>query len=145
MSARTLLASAALLLLASVPGLAEKLLAHMTPGNLASNGFAIRSTRQENGIVQFHVSRDLSKAQWPGRSAVLEVRDDEGPIVRCPLEPEKRNNTVTYRFDVAQSHLSRSFLTVSEVQTNANGEPVLGGGTIYEFYLADYLDNAPRR
>jgi hypothetical protein len=138
MKTRTLLASAALVLLAALPALALKLLVHLTPRNLAAQGFAVRANKQENGTIEFRVTRDLSKSHWPGRSAMLEIRGTGTSTVRRLLEPEKRDNTLTYRFEIAPADAARATLTISEVQTDRYGNKLVGGGTIYEFRLADY-------
>jgi hypothetical protein len=145
MKTRVLLASAALALWACVPALALKRLVQMSPRNLGVEGFAISTSREEHGTVKFRVSRELSKAVWPGRSAMLELRGDGGRIVRRPLEPEKENNTLTYRFEIAPPDLTRALLTVSEVQTDRNGNKLVGGGTIYEFRLVDYVVRSAER
>ena len=133
---------AAGVLLASLPVCAEKLLVRMGPQSLASEGFKI-STKQDDGVVRFQLTRDLSKARWQGRSAGLTIASEGGTIARCDVEGEKTGNVVTYRFSIAPQYVRTSHLTYSEVQTDPSSElKIIGGGTIYEFNLADYLPRA---
>jgi hypothetical protein len=146
MRTRTYVIAAALFCLAGAPVLAAKRLMRMSPVSLTGQGFAIATDRAHGGGVEFHVERDLSQAKWQGRYATLEVRGEGGPVVRCRLEADRRKNTLTYRFTLGDAQLERAFLTIAEVQTdpdNPEGLELIGGGTIYEFNLADYVKNSP--
>jgi hypothetical protein len=147
MKTRLLLACAPLLLLAALPTLAEKLLAQVTPGTAAGEGFTVRQARRDNGMVEFRITRDVTKATWPGRHAYLEVRGESGLIAECSVEPDRRKDLITYRFSIAPQNIRYSHFTVTEVQTdpnNAEGPELIGGGTYYEFRLADFAETAPK-
>ena len=139
---RHLLLIVAGVLLASLPAYAVKLLVRMGPQDLASEGFKI-STKTQDGIVRFQLSRDLSKAQWEDRSAELTIAGEGGTIARCAVEGEKLGNVMTYHFSIAPQYVRHSQLTYREIQTDPNSSvKLIGGGTIYEFNLADYLPRA---
>lgn len=133
---------AAGVLVTSLPACAEKLLVRMGPQSLAHEGFKI-STKQEDGLVRFQLTRDLSKTRWQGHSAGLTISGESGIIARCAVEGEKLENVLTYRFSIAPQYVRHSRLTYSDIQTDPRSKlPLIGGGTIYEFNLADYLPRA---
>ncbi len=142
-----LIACAALLACAG-PANAVKVLSEVNPKNAASEGFAVTTVRDDRGMLDFRVTREVAKARWQGRSANLEVRGAKGLIARCGVEPLARNGrdgTVTYRFQLAPEQAMHSKLTVAELQTdpaNPDGRQLIGGGTYYEFRLADWAEPA---
>lgn len=129
------------LLLACVPAGAVKLEMRMSPQTLAGNGFKL-TAREEDGTVRFQLTRDLSKTQWPGRSAYLTIGGEAGTIARCEVAGEKQGNNLVYRFSIAPENARRSRLTYTEVQTGPGEEKLIGGGTYFEFNLADYVGKA---
>jgi len=148
MTARVMLLSVPVLLLAALPAFAEKLFVQVPPKGLPDEGLTVTTSRQTDGTVEFRVSRDVTRARWQGRYAHLDVRGDAGPLVKCQVEPDRRRNTLTYRFTVAAQHLAASRFTLSEVQTDGRGPDAIqlvGGGTIYEFRLVDFVNSSARR
>ncbi len=126
------------LLLACIPARAVKLEVRMSPQTLAGSGFKL-SAREEDGTIRFQLMRDLSKAEWPGRSAYLLVGGEGGTIARCEVAGEKQGNNLVYRFNIAPENARHSHLTYTEIQTGPGEEKLIGGGTYFEFNLADYL------
>jgi hypothetical protein len=146
MNTRAVLASAALLL-ACLPAFAEKEAVQVTPRGLEGYGFTLSTSKRENGTVEFRITRDLAKARWQGRSAYLTVQGEVGPIVECELAADKRKNTLHYRFNIAPQQVRSSRFTLWEVQadpTRPDEEKIIGGGTIYEFRLADFMASSER-
>lgn len=139
MRAGVLYTGALLLALSALPAAALKVLVRLSPQNAAGEGFTVSARREAEGAVEFRVTRDPAKARWQGRTAQLEVRGSAGRLVRCRLEPERTNGLLTYTFDIAESHVPGSRLTVMEVQTGPGAEKFIGGGTYYEINLADFL------
>jgi len=147
MTTRALLAAAALLLLAALPAAAEKIMVAITPRSAADHGFAVRTGTRPNGTVEFTITRDLSKAHWPGRTGYLRVRGGGRLLVECKVAAERRGNQLTYWFSLAPTQVADAEFSLWEVQT-ASGEPdgeeLLGGGTIYEFHPADFTNPSTR-
>jgi hypothetical protein len=134
---------AALTLAVCTQAYALKRLMRVSPANAPQVGFTVTTKERDDGTLRFTVTRDLAKATWPGRDATLEVRGENGPLVTCRLDPERdrHRNTVTYSFDLARDRIAASTLTVAEIQTaggREDGEKLVGGGSIYEFRLADF-------
>jgi hypothetical protein len=138
-------AAAAIVCLALVSlARAEKIECKVGPSNAASEGFTVSVKPKESGLFRFTVTRDLSKAQWHGRDATLQVRQNGRLIATVPLNADKKSATkkVVYWFDIAQDRAAESHLTITEIQTaggTEDGEKLLGGGTYYEFNLADFM------
>ena len=138
-------AAAAILCVATMSmARAEKVECKIGPSNAAAEGFTITVKPRENGLFRFTIVRDITKAQWHGRDATLQVRQSGRLIATCPLNPDKRagNQKVTYWFDIAQDRAAESHLTITEIQTaegKEDGEKLLGGGTYYEFSLTDFM------
>jgi len=149
MKVQTLIASAVVVLLLSSEALALKKLVHVTPKNQESHGFSVASDPRDNGAVQIVITRDLSKARSFGpdsdlevrRSATLKVSGDSGLIVQCQVDAAKKKQTVVYRFTIARDRIPHSFFTVAEIddyKETEGREHLLGGGTYFEFRLADF-------
>jgi len=149
MKVQTLIASAVVVLLLSGEALALKELARVTPKNQESHGFSVATDQRKDGAVQFVITRDLSKARSFGpdsdlevrRSSTLKVSGDSGLIVECQVDAAKNKETVVYRFTIARDQIARSYFTVAEIDDYKNTEGrehYLGGGTFYEFHLADF-------
>lgn len=147
MKRRALLALAAVGLLASLPAQALKLEQEVTPRNIQELGFTLTANRKEDGMLAVRVTRDPAKAQWTGRYAILEVRGETGVLAKCELvgelTGEKEKKLVTYHFDLSPESFQQSHLRVAEVQTGPGGEQLIGGGTFYEFRLAEFAVTNP--
>jgi hypothetical protein len=123
---------------------AEKIECRLGPSNAAAEGFAVTVKPRDDGLFRFTIVRDITKAQWHGRDATLKLRQSGRLIATCPLNADKKtgDHKVTYWFDIAQDRAAESHLTITEIQTaqgKEDGEKVLGGGTYYEFNLADFM------
>jgi hypothetical protein len=141
MTRRTLLSAP--LLLAAVPAAAAKIEIQMTPKALDFHGFSLKQKRVDDGYVTFELVRDMAKSQWPAHTLYLKVSSEAGRVMQCALEAEKRKNTLRYWFKIAPEHVRHSSLSYWEVQTadgTTEGEKVIGGGTIYDFRLAEFVE-----
>jgi len=138
MIARKMIALAALTAAAGAPGWAAKMLVNVTPRGAGGEGFTVTARRRDSA-VEFCVVRDLAKVTWQGRSGMLEVPGDKNTTLRRKIDPERKENTETYRFEVPSAQLSAALLTVSEVQTDRAGNKLIGGGTIYCFRLGGFV------
>lgn len=151
MKARAFVASAIVILLLSGEALALKEHVRVTPKNQESHGFSVATGQRKDGAVQFVITRDLSKARSFApdsglevrRSATLKVSGDSGLIVECQVEADKKKETVVYRFTIARDRIAHAHFTVAEIDDYKNTEGrehYLGGGTFYEFHLADFSE-----
>lgn len=142
----------AFLFLAPREAHATKLLAEMTPDNLQHAGFTMKAEDQKDGTIAFTLTRDTSKARTlePSsglqlrRSAALSVSSKSGLIASCRVEPSEKSETVTYRFVVAATCVPDSRFTLSEVDDykEVGQEGLIGGGTIFEFRLANFAERS---
>jgi hypothetical protein len=150
MKVAALVASPALILLICGEALALKDLVHVTPRNQQSLGFAVESNQRKDGTVQFTIIRDLSKVRSHApasklevrRSATLKIYGDSGLIAECKVEPEKKQQTIICQFLIARDRIPDSHFTVAEIDDYKNNEGsvhLLGGGTLFEIRLADFL------
>src|SRR5205823_4194720 len=112
MNARALLAS--ILLLLCLPAAAEKLEVEVTPKALQAHGFSLKTDKRDNGHIGFTITRDLAKAQWPGRTAYLKVQGEGGLLAECKVAPERKGNQVTYWFSLAPPQVAHSRFTLWE-------------------------------
>jgi hypothetical protein len=146
--------SASLILLLCGEAIALKEEVQVTPKNQQAVGFAVVTEQRKDGTVQFTIKRDLSKARSPAPGSNLEVRrgstlrihGDSGLIAECKVEAEYKQQTVVYRFVIARDRVPYSNFTVAEIDDFKNreeGEHLLGGGTFYEFRLADFWEVEP--
>jgi hypothetical protein len=75
------------------------------------------------------------------RGASLAVYSDQGRIVRCPVAArESRSGQLVYQFDLDDELAKSSRFTLSEIEDYKDGTGYIGGGTIYEFALIDFID-----
>ena len=118
--------------------------------NLTENGFAVTSTKSDDGRVTVRVTRDLCKAKsFPAasdlrvvRSALLEISGPSKLIARCTLEADRKEGKIEYRFDISPEFLAHSRLTISEIddyKERLNREHLIGGGTFYALRFADVI------
>ncbi|GDY19266.1 hypothetical protein LBMAG56_06110 [Verrucomicrobiota bacterium] len=145
---------AALLLFSPAEARAAKLLCEMTPESLQHSGFSMKVENRKDGTIAFTLARDLAKARTfePGsdlrlrRSATLKVVGKSGLIAECAVEPNEKNNTLTYRFVLARECVAASQFTLAEIEDYKEevGEGYLGGGTLFEFRLAHFAAQAAR-
>lgn len=138
MRTRLPFALVALGLLLALPAHALKVKEAVTPQSMREQGFTFSATRKEDGMLSVRITRDPAKARWTGRSAHLEVRGESGILAKCEPVGETKNKLVTYRFDLSPESFRHSFFTVAEIQTGPSNEILIGGGTYYEFRLADF-------
>jgi hypothetical protein len=150
MQASAFVASAALILLFSSEARAVKLLVQVTPTNQQAAGFSVASHQRQDGMIQFTITRDLSKAYSHApdsnlevrRSATLKTQSDSGRIAEFQVDAMKQRQTVSFQFVIARDRFSKSTFTVAEIddhKNNGGGERLLGGGTLFEFRLVDFL------
>ena len=102
----------------------------------------------DGGKTQFTITRDPSRANHPtnpdlmlSRGASLAVYGDQGRIVRCPVAArENRSGRLVYQFELDDELAKSSRFTLSEIEDYKDGTGYIGGGTIYEFALIDFID-----
>jgi hypothetical protein len=136
----------AAVLLAALPAGAAKILIPMSPRNLESEGFSLNVKTRDDGTLGFEIARDPAKARWQGRDGHLDVYGADGKIASCIVQAEKKRDRLVYWFAIAPQYLPRSRFTLWEVQTDSTtGEKLLGGGTLYEFRLADFTTPQPEK
>jgi hypothetical protein len=101
-------------------------------------------------MIQFTITRDLSKARSHApdsnleirRSSTLKVYSDSGRIAEFHVDAVKKRQTVSFQFVIARDRIAKSSFTVAEIddyKNNERSEHLLGGGTHFEFRLADFL------
>ena len=150
MTAQILLTTGAVLLLVTGEAFAVKQRIQVTPTHLQITGFSVASQRLKGELLEFKITRDLSKAPSYGpesdlevrRDATLDVRSGTASVVECQLAPNTQKKTLTYRFVIARDFVPHSLFTLAEIDDykNTDGrEHLIGGGTIYEFRLADFV------
>lgn len=137
-------------LLLSASTQAEKLEARVSPKNQQSMGFSLTVEPRTGDMMRITVTRDLSKARTFDansdlelrRSSMLRVYGDSGLIVECPVTSEQKKNTVVYWFSVTKAQLANTHFTVMEIddyKATELREHLIGGGTYFEFNLADFV------
>lgn len=150
MNIQSLLASAVAILLLSGEALALKEHVRVTPKNQKGRGFSVATDQRKDGAVQIVITRDLSKARSFGpdsdlevrRSSTLEVSSDSALIVACPVAAERQREAIVYRFTIARDRIAHSHFIVAEIddyKDTEGREHYLGGGTFYQFHLADFF------
>jgi hypothetical protein len=144
----TLLTLATLGLFLCGEALALKSRTNLAPENLKQEGFAVATSKRDDGTIDVTLTRDLSKARSFDassdielvRRATLVVAGPAGTIVRCDLEPDAAEGNVIYHFTLAPGYLADSRITVSEIddyKKSLKREHLIGGGTYFEIKLAD--------
>jgi hypothetical protein len=150
MKRMTLLTTAAVMLFLCIGALAQKRLVNLGPGNLAQEGFAVATSKRDDGTLDVTITRDVTKARSFDaaselqlvRSATLVVTGPAGTIVRCDLEAQAAAGSVSYECRLAPNYLSQSWITIAEIDDYKNRgdrERLLGGGTFFEIKLADVV------
>jgi hypothetical protein len=132
---------------------ALKELVRVTPDNLEGTGFSLVQETKDDGTLAFTITRELAKAKtFPAdselevrRNATLTVYGDSGVAVLCGVEPmsDEAKQTVRYYFVLGKDYASRSNFTVAEIDDykDRGRERLLGGGSFFEFRLADFLSD----
>lgn len=149
MKIRVLVACAGLLLVFAGVAYAVKLQVQVSPQSAQESGFSVTADSREEGLVDYTITRDLSKVRaFPAdssleirRFATLEICGDSGLIARCQIEAEREKDVLTYRFTLARSAVAHSHFTVAEIDDYKNTEGrehLLGGGTFYEVDLVNF-------
>ena len=147
MNARITILSAILTLALTSPVWAVKLLINVTP-SLSGEALNLEMKSLEGGKTRFTITRDPSRARHPTnpdltltRGASLAVYSDQGRIVRCPVAArENRSGRLVYQFDLDDELAMSSRFTLSEIEDYKDRTGYIGGGTIYEFALIDFID-----
>jgi hypothetical protein len=140
MRRRALLIGAAGVLAGASAAWALKMEVQMTPRNLASEGFKVK-TEREGEDVKFVIERDLRKSTWPGRSGSLSLPGEDGKPKNSRIKPSEKDGIQAYQFSVPAKAVGSATFTIMELRTaanNPNGLELVGGGTYYRFRLADY-------
>lgn len=131
--------------------LAVKASLRLKPENAKEAGFLVAMTKRDDGLVDVTLTRALSQARSYPADSELEIRrtaylDLRGPaggsLLRTRLEPEESKETITYRFQVSPDHLASVLINVWEVDDYKQAlarEHLLGGGTIFELRLGEFL------
>ena len=148
MNTHVLVGSALLVLAVASESLALKEFIRVTPANEGSHGFVVECTKRADGALQFTITRDLAKARsFPPNSdltvrrrSTLKVSSDTGLVLECQIHASDKKESVVYSFAIGQSQIAHSDLTFAEIEDYKDQERprYFGGGTIYEFHLADF-------
>jgi hypothetical protein len=123
----------------AIPGYALKMLAVVTPANVADQGFSFQARQRESGAIAVRITRDTTRAQWQKRTTVLEVPAEGRAPSEREVKGKRDGKQVVYRFELSPEKFQQAQFRVMEVQTGPKGEAVIGGGTFFEFRLADFV------
>jgi hypothetical protein len=129
------------------PAWAIKALVRMGPP-LAEGPLRLEMKPQEEGTIRFTITRDPSAAKEPAsprltlkRGAYLSVHSETGVVVKCPVAArENTDGHLVYQFELDQTLARTSRFTLSEIEDYRGGTGYIGGGTIYEFDLIQFID-----
>tara|TARA_R110002167_G_scaffold115946_2_gene290599 strand:- start:855 stop:1379 length:525 start_codon:yes stop_codon:yes gene_type:complete len=70
------------------------------------------------------------------RTGRLEVEGEQGPLLRCRIQPTEAGHDLFYTFDLENEHAKISrFVLVEQI---ANGQ--VGGGKVFSYRLIDFID-----
>lgn len=132
-----LIAAAFLGTLAVVPACAMSGGKPVKPSDLAGLGFTLGvGTVWDDGLVSVRITGDPAKVK--PRYAVLVIRGEAGTIAQCRVVGMRDGKLNIYRFEITPENLRHSYFYVTGLRPNEIAS--LGGGTSYEFHLADFID-----
>lgn len=134
---------------------AVKMLVTMTP-EMAGEALSLSMKPAEGGRTRFTITRNPNRANEPTnpdlqlvRGATLQVAGEEGLLVRCPVASrENRNGHLVYQFELDDKLARSSRFALSEIEDYRPGRGLagyIGGGTIYEFALIDFIEPGHRQ
>jgi hypothetical protein len=124
----------------------------VTPAYVKENPkeFSIKVKKRDDGLIQFTVTRQLSRPQY--FVASLAVREGSTLLSESNSPSFIRNDSATYYFAVLPKHLPESTFELSERSFggDAGQEIPFPGGTDYKIRLKDFapegvLKESPRR
>jgi hypothetical protein len=149
MKIRVFVASTIVILFLSGKTFALKQVVQVGPKSQQVTGFSVVAQKRKDGGVRFTITRDLCKApSFPAgsnleirRSGELKVYGDSGLMVECNVAADNENEKAIYGFVIERDLVTGSHFTVAEIddyKNNEGRERLLGGGTFYEFHLADF-------
>ncbi len=139
-----------LLCLAALPALAFWIQQNVPPQDAKDQGFTVTSEPAKRDpfatTAEDLVAITISKE--PGDnvlSAVLELDDDSGLILRCPLEAKKNGKVISFGANIKKQNADKTRIRVSELQgppirAIVGGTVYIDGGVLSIFYLEDYVE-----
>ena len=107
-----------------------------------SKEFLVTAKKRQDGNFEFQIQRDLRKLRYPGPSATLYVNGSDGLFAKCGVHGDVHGQFVTYRFVVSPTcceHSQFMFLELQKTTSKQSEEELIGGGSIYEFHLRDFI------
>ena len=121
----------------------------VTPEWTKESGITVETVKRDDGSIGFTVTRYLDKERkFPAdselttrRSAHLELRNPAGVVLSTIVAGEIKKETAVYWFALSREAIANTRFSLSEYAAykDPNQERLLpGGGTIYEFNLADF-------
>lgn len=142
------IASFVWLLVLSAPVFALTVMEKVTPKWTKESGITVETTKRNDGTIGFTVTRYLDKARsYPAESelttrrlAHLELRNPAGVLMTTIVAGEEHKGTMVYWFALSREAISSTRFSLSEFMAykDPEREPLLGGGTMFEFDLAEF-------
>jgi hypothetical protein len=118
-------------LLVSTAAWAETALMFVTPQNIKSTTFRLKSKALRNNTVQFVIRRDISTISGPSQSGYLSNPKVDEKGIGTPLKMEQDGKIWTFRFSVPADQVADSTFTLW-------GAGKIGEGITYRFDLAQF-------
>lgn len=120
----------------------------VTPQWTKEEGITVETKKRDDGTVGFTITRYLDKARTfdtnseftNKRLAHLQLRNPAGMVLSTIVAGEERKGTVVYWFALSREAIASTTFSLSEFIDYKDPErgPLLGGGTMFEFNLADF-------
>jgi hypothetical protein len=136
------------LLLLSAPVFALTIAEKVTPQWTKESGITVETNKRDDGTVGFTITRYLDKArsypadsEWTTRRlAHLQLRNPAGMTLSTIVAGEEHKGTVVYWFALSREAINSTSFSLSEfvAYKDPDREPLLGGGTMYEFDLNEF-------
>ena len=119
------------LLMGCAAAWADTVLMYVTPQNIKSGTFRLRSKAKRNNTVEFVIRRDVSGISGPSRGAYLSNPTMDGKAIGTPVKLEQDGKLWTFRFSVPADRVADSVFTLW-------GGGQAGEGVTYRFRLGQF-------
>ena len=131
------------------PAFALKAFSKVTPKWTKESGITVQTEKRDDGSISFTVTRYLDeKPKYPAdsdfmvkRTAFLKIGTPYGDMARTNVAAEEKKGTLVYWFSLSRVAVPHSTFTLSEYddyKDTEKREHLIGGGSIYEFDLAEF-------
>ncbi len=137
-----------MMLLSGAPVWALTVAEKVTPQWTKENGITMETVKREDGTIGFTVTRYLDKVRaYPDelelttrRSAYLQLRNPAGVILSTMVAGEEHEGTIVFWFALSRDAINSTQFSLSEYAAykDPKRELLIGGGTMYDFNLADF-------